>query len=145
MAANPGRVYLLDTNVILHLVRGKKLGEYLTATFELTDLVYRPLVSIVTHGEIRVIADRNGWGPEKCKALESALDNLITIDLNDQSIIEAYVEVSRRSYRAPRWRSCAFRQRQVDRRHSESRRDDSCYNGSRFPPPAPRLLHRPTC
>jgi predicted nucleic acid-binding protein len=39
-------VYLLDTNVILHLVRGNALGKHLAAVFGLLGAVYRPLVSI---------------------------------------------------------------------------------------------------
>lgn len=101
MAVNPSPVYLLDTNVVLHLVRGKELGQHLASTFGLMDPVYRPLASVVSHGELRVIADRNGWGQVKREALETALSNLVTIDLNNQSIIEAYVEVSRTSRQNP--------------------------------------------
>ena len=101
MAASPKGVYLLDTSILLHLVRGKDLGKHLTSTFGLLDLVYRPLVSIVSHGELQVIADRHGWGAEKRKALRTTLSNLVTIDLDDQSIIEAYVEVSRTSQQHP--------------------------------------------
>jgi tRNA(fMet)-specific endonuclease VapC len=90
MTAKP---YLLDTNVLLHLIRGRDLGRYIEATFELENPVYRPLVSIVAHGEIWALAERNAWGPEKRAALEAMLDNLITIDLNDQSILDAYVEM----------------------------------------------------
>lgn len=88
-------VYLLDTNVVLWLLRGKVLGKYLASTFGLLNTVNRPLVSIVTHGELRVIADRNNWGAKKCSALQSALDNLVTIDLNDRSVLQAYVDVQR--------------------------------------------------
>jgi predicted nucleic acid-binding protein len=95
-------VYLLDTNVVLQLVRGKVLGRYLASIFALLDTVNRPLVSIVTHGELRVIADRNNWGAEKLAALQSALDNLVTIDLNDRAVLQAYVDVQRFSRLAAR-------------------------------------------
>ncbi len=88
-------VYLLDTCVVLALVRGNALGAYLRTTFELADTVNRPLVSIVTHGELLVLADRNGWGGEKLSTLRAALDSLFTIDLNDASVLEAYVGVQR--------------------------------------------------
>jgi tRNA(fMet)-specific endonuclease VapC len=93
MSAAP--VYLLDTNVILHLVRGNNLGQHLATTFRLLDAVNRPLVSIVSHGELRVIADQNGWGDKKRDALMNALDNLVTVDLNDERVLENYVEVCR--------------------------------------------------
>jgi predicted nucleic acid-binding protein len=95
-------VYLLDTNVVLQLLRGKVLGNYLASTFGLLDTVNRPLVSIVTHGELRVIADRNNWGLEKRGALQRALDNLVTIDLNDRAVLQAYVDVQRFSRLAGR-------------------------------------------
>ncbi len=95
-------VYLLDTNVVLQLLRGKELGKYLASTFGLLDTVNRPLVSIVTHGELRVIADRNNWGAEKRGALQRALDNLVTIDLNDRAVLQAYVDVQRFSRLAAR-------------------------------------------
>ena len=83
------------------VVRGNDFGRYLINTFSLTDLTYRPLVSIVSHGELWVMADRNGWGEAKRKVLETTLSNLVTIDLHDESIIEAYVEVSGVSQRQP--------------------------------------------
>jgi tRNA(fMet)-specific endonuclease VapC len=90
-------VYLLDTNVILHLVRGNSLGKHLASAFGLLDSAYRPLVSIVTHGELLVLADRNQWGKDKLAVLRTALDNLVTIDLNDRAVLNAYVEVQRYS------------------------------------------------
>lgn len=94
-------VYLLDTNVVLHLVRGSALGEHLASTFRLRDPVYRPLVSIVTHGELLVLADRNNWGANKRSVLQTALENLVTVDLNDRAVLEAYVEVNRFSRQLP--------------------------------------------
>ena len=93
-------VFLLDTNVVLHLVRGNALGKHLATTFELMNSVHRPLVSVVTHGELRLIAARNGWGAEKLGALENALDNLVTIDLNSEAVLSAYVEVQQTSRQA---------------------------------------------
>lgn len=87
-------VYLLDTNVVLHLVRGNDLGKYLARTFGLLDAVRRPFVSIVTHGELRVIADANDWGEKKREALSNALENLVTIDLNHEQVLRNYAVVS---------------------------------------------------
>jgi hypothetical protein len=43
------------------------------------------------------MADRNQTGKEKLAALQTALDNLVTIDLSDQAVLQAYVEVQRYS------------------------------------------------
>jgi hypothetical protein len=54
----PSPLYLLDTNVVLHLVRGSALGQHLASAIGLLDPVNRPSVGIVTHGELLVIAGR---------------------------------------------------------------------------------------
>ena len=96
----PSPVYLLDTNVVLYLVRGSAVGKQLAAAFGLLNSVNRPLVSIVTHGEMLLPAARSNWGAEKRAALENALDNLVTVDLNDKAVLSAYVEVQQYSRRA---------------------------------------------
>ena len=97
-----GAVYLLDTSVLLPLVRGKEFGKHINSTFDLEDVALRTLVCIVTVGEIWVIADRNGWGPQKREALQKMLANLVIVDLNDQGVLDAYVELDRVSQAQPK-------------------------------------------
>lgn len=97
-----GAVYLLDTSVLLPLVRGKEFGKHISSTFHLEDVALRPLVCIVTVGEIWVIADRNGWGPQKREALQKMLANLVIVDLNDEGVLDAYVELDRVSQTQPK-------------------------------------------
>jgi len=96
-----GLPYLLDTNVVLALVRGNALGQHLDDRFGLRAAKVRPLVSIVTHGEIKVLAHRNNWGPKKLAALDLALDNLVAIDVNRPAVIDAYVEIDLHSQNHP--------------------------------------------
>jgi hypothetical protein len=66
------RLYLLDTNVVLALVRGNALGAYIDTTFGLSKGSRRPAISIVMHGEMRVLASRNSWGGasvRRCRTL----------------------------------------------------------------------------
>lgn len=93
--------YLLDTNIVLALVRGNALGRYVDAKFELRAARVRPLVSVVTHGEVRVLAARNGWGGPKLEALQNALDNLVTVDINHPEVLDAYVAIDLYSQRHP--------------------------------------------
>lgn len=95
-------VYLFDTTVLLALLRGKQLGNYLNQTFGLSDVINRPLISIVSHGELWAMADRNGWGEKKRAVLREMLSELITLDLNDPAIIEGYVAVDQRNLAHPR-------------------------------------------
>ena len=86
--------YLLDTSVLLLLVRAGGIGNSLRSAYRLDDPIMRPLVSIVSHGEIRVLADRNRWGPDKQKTLQDLLDSLATVRIDAQAIVDAYVELA---------------------------------------------------
>ena len=94
-------LYLLDTNVVLALVRGKALGAFIDSTFGLSTAKRRRAISVVTHGEVRVLASRNGWGEAKLAALQGALDALVTVDVNVTEVIDAYVEIDIYSQRHP--------------------------------------------
>jgi tRNA(fMet)-specific endonuclease VapC len=87
------RIYLLDTSVILPLVRGNALGKHLDQRFGLQASAQRPFVSVVSLGEVRVLAKRNDWGEAKLRSLSNALDNLVIVDINHPSVIDAYVEL----------------------------------------------------
>lgn len=87
------QVFLLDTNVVLALVRGNELGTRIDRRFALRSARTRPLVSIVTHGEVHVLARRNQWGDQKMAALRETLANLVPIDISHQPVLDAYVEI----------------------------------------------------
>lgn len=95
------RLYLLDTNVVLALLRGGALGAYIDASFGLSAGKRRPAISVVTHGELRVLASRNGWGGAKLAALQNALNALVTVDINVADVIDAYVEIDLYSQQHP--------------------------------------------
>jgi tRNA(fMet)-specific endonuclease VapC len=86
--------YVLDTNVLLHLIRGQALGTKIDQAFGLTSSLHRQIVSIVTQAELWVIADRKGWGDAKRDALQHALDNLVIIPVDGTDVVEAYVRIA---------------------------------------------------
>ena len=94
-------LYLFDTNVVLALVRGSALGTYIDTSFRLSAGKRRPAISVVTHGELRVLASRNGWGGAKLAALQNALNALVTVDINVAEVIDAYVEIDVYSQQHP--------------------------------------------
>jgi predicted nucleic acid-binding protein len=59
--------YLLDTSVMLLLVRGEEPGRAIDQRFGLSTAAERPLVSIVTYAELQVLARRNHWGAGSSK------------------------------------------------------------------------------
>jgi tRNA(fMet)-specific endonuclease VapC len=86
--------YVLDTSVLLNLVRGKELGERIDRSFGLRASLYHHTISIVTHGEIRALAERRSWSLAKRGVLAAALNNLITLNLDNESVIDAYVQIA---------------------------------------------------
>jgi predicted nucleic acid-binding protein len=94
-------LYLLDTNVLLLLARGGPLGREIDERFGLRAAKQRPLVCIVSHGEVWALARRNGWGDDKQLALQNVLDNLVTVDISHPRVIECYVEIELSSQAHP--------------------------------------------
>ncbi|MCA9707791.1 MAG: PIN domain-containing protein [Myxococcales bacterium] len=94
-------LYLLDTNIVLTLVRGNALAAFIDDEFGLRASRVRPLVCVVSHGEVRVLAGRNRWGEAKLAALQNALDNLVTVDINHPDVLDAYVEIDLYSQSQP--------------------------------------------
>lgn len=94
-----GPLYLLDTDILFALIRGKELGRYIAQTYRLAEVLRRPLISIVSHGEVMAMASRHNWGAKKRESLKSVVDSMVTIDLNDPSILEGYVAVDRANLR----------------------------------------------
>ena len=86
-------LYSLDTSILVALVRGGSLGQYIKSTYRLSDLENMPLVSIVTHGEIRSFAKQQKWGNQKLDAIQNILNNSVTVDISDETVIQAYVEL----------------------------------------------------
>lgn len=96
-----GTIYLIDTNVLLALVRGADLGKYIAQTYELSEVLRRPLISIVSHGELMAIAKRNGWGDKKRQSLAAILESMVTMDLSDPAILDGYVAVDQANRKVP--------------------------------------------
>ncbi len=87
--------YVLNTGVLLNLVRGKELGTRIDRAYGLSGALQFHTISIVTVGELKVLAERRDWGAEKRDALAIALENLVTVNVESESLVKAYVEVDR--------------------------------------------------
>ena len=92
-------LFLLDTNVVMTLVRGNALARHIDTKYGLRALTARPMICVVTHGEVRVLAGRNEWGEKKLVALDHALNNLVTVDINHPAVLDAYVDIDLYSQR----------------------------------------------
>ncbi len=91
------RLYLLDTNVLVALIRAGTLGRQIDADYRPRDARFRPLVSVVSIGEINSLARQFAWGSKKITEVTGLLDNLVVEDINAPEILEAYGEIDHAS------------------------------------------------
>ena len=97
----PPPVYLLDTNILLHLIRGKSTGLYIDATFQLQkQTLHAPDLRRLPRRNL-VPRPRERLGPGEEAALEVMLSNLVTVDINADQVFDAYVDVEDASRNAP--------------------------------------------
>ena len=106
------RLLLLDTNVVLHLVRGKATGEALDRAYGVRARPDRPLISIITIGEMMAMAKRLNWGAKKVETLKRLAGELVVVDVQNPDS-PPQVRRDRRVRRQERPR--AQRQRCLDR------------------------------
>ena len=91
--------YLLDTNILLALVRGGDLSAYLQNQFALLAISLTPIISVVTEAELRMLAVQNNWGSTKRQNMETLISYFVVVPIPYKNIVEAYVEID--SYSRP--------------------------------------------
>ncbi len=86
---------MLDTMVLVDLVRNNERGRRTDARFQLTQRAERPLFSTVTEGEIYGLAKspKWRWGEKKLSILRGLLDQLVRVDAGQPDIVDAYAEL----------------------------------------------------
>lgn len=93
------RPYLFDTNVLLVWARGGEHGRDIEKRFGANLVINPPLISIVNVAEIRVLANRNGWGDRRIRMLLELTQRCVIVDIVPE-IVDAYVKVEAASRRA---------------------------------------------
>ena len=98
----PVPLYVLDTGILLALLRGKQLGQYIDTTFQLRHQPNKPLICAVTKGEIGSLARQFGWQAAKRQALALLLQNdVVSVDIDLPAILDAYEEIDWVSLKQP--------------------------------------------
>lgn len=86
--------YLLDTGILLHWVRGSKVATVVDGQFQLRTANFRPLICEVSLGEIEAFARSQKWGEQKRNKLKELKKELITVDISDGRVVDAYADLS---------------------------------------------------
>jgi tRNA(fMet)-specific endonuclease VapC len=85
--------YLLDTNILLIYMRNDPLTAKIDHQFDPLTYPNRPLVSVVSLGEIHSLALRNQWGEKRMDLLDRFLKKFLIADINVETIIHRYAEI----------------------------------------------------
>ncbi len=87
------KYYILDTGIILGIIRGADYAKYVKEKYRLESSDNIPLISIVTIGEIKSLAIKLRWGNNKLRELDSLLSEIANLDINYKEIIDRYAEI----------------------------------------------------
>jgi tRNA(fMet)-specific endonuclease VapC len=92
-------LYLLDTNILVHLVRRDRRGQEINASYRLLVVEPTPLVSIVTDGELRSLAYQFGWGEQLVGRAMFLLDFFVRYPIDAPEILHTYAVIDADSRR----------------------------------------------
>ena len=90
-AIDPG--YLLDTNILLHAIRGSSTWQDFKAAYDPLMIEPRPTYSVVAEGEIRSIAEQRKWNRVRREQMEFLLGYVRRLDISDADILQSYAAI----------------------------------------------------
>jgi predicted nucleic acid-binding protein len=86
-------LYLLDTNILVHFVRGDAVWARVRSQYQLFTASPMPLISVVTAAELRSLALQNGWGAGKLTQMEFALGYFDEVYIDNRRLVDAYAVI----------------------------------------------------
>jgi len=88
-----GEQLVLDTNILVHWLRGKDAGLKLRQDYELGTRRPRPIIPVVVKAEIKSLALQFSWGDQKHEALDALLRELPVADISSEAVVQAYARI----------------------------------------------------
>ncbi|GAB3047886.1 type II toxin-antitoxin system VapC family toxin [Spirosoma pulveris] len=87
--------FLLDTNILLNLLRATELYKKVERDLDLSNPSNDILISAVSKGELMALGIRNKWGASKMHSLSELLNKLVIIDIiaDDHSLFDIYSQM----------------------------------------------------
>src|SRR5262245_21101677 len=89
---SPSGLVLLDTNVLVHLVRGRDFGRAIDQSYGLRTRPDRPLISVVTVGEMLSLARLWKWGAQKQDRMLEVIREMVVVDINSEPVLRYYAQ-----------------------------------------------------
>ena len=84
---------MLDTGVVGALGYAGSLAERIDRETGIRAAPQRPLISVVTHGELRTFIRYRKWGEKRREGALAWLDHLVTVPLNAPKLHESFADL----------------------------------------------------
>jgi tRNA(fMet)-specific endonuclease VapC len=85
--------FLFDTNILLFYIRENNKASVIDSTYNPFGDGNTPILSVVSVGEIKSIALRNGWGKKKLDQLKELMSLFVITDINADDVLDMYAEI----------------------------------------------------
>ena len=86
-------LYLLDTNILVHFVRGSELWVHIRDRYEPFTRDVAPLFCVVSEGELRSLSIQWNWGTRKLDQLEFCLGFFESYTIDRPRLLRAYATI----------------------------------------------------
>jgi predicted nucleic acid-binding protein len=85
--------YLFDTNIVLLYVTDWKVRQLINSNYKPFKNGNKALLSVVTIGELKSLAQRNQWCLKRVQELKDFLERFIIIDVSSEPLLDAYADI----------------------------------------------------
>ena len=85
--------YLLDTNILVHHVRGDATWDGIRDEYQLLLIEPKPIISIVTTAELKSLSKQFRWGPAKLDKMDFLLGYLDEIPIDGPELVDRYATI----------------------------------------------------
>lgn len=88
------RRFILDTGLLLGIIRNAQWAQRARSENGLDDSQTLLVTSVVCHGEIMALSERNQWGATKRANLAKLLHDIPAVGIKQQPILRAYARIN---------------------------------------------------
>ena len=92
MKISDADILILDTSVVVDIARNNRSGQTILDTYSLRNRTDRPLISIITTGEMLGIAKTQSWNSEKTKVLNELPSEFVILDITSE-VVDVYADL----------------------------------------------------
>ncbi|MBS1791360.1 MAG: PIN domain-containing protein [Acidobacteria bacterium] len=84
---------LFDSNILVHLIRESAIGDYVRQRYQPLIADPRPMISVVTEGELRSLAHQWKWGKQKNDQMRFYLQHFWRVAVDTEDVFAAYAMI----------------------------------------------------